>query len=242
MIIQPFHVRFDELNVRGEIPAATMLKYFQEAAGLDSESMGFGWQELQKENLAWVLMHMQLKPLAAHIERQPVKIKTWHAFSDKLFSRREFEVLDRQDKPLMQGSSWWVLMDTQKRRIARSPQRLLDLNPQTPHFLLEAANFKTPLPQTEPVSHFRVRARLEDLDINGHVNNTHYAAWAVESVPESVRSVKQLDEMLLAFKNECRHNEHIHTDVYPESENAFWHVLTRESDGKEAARVYTRWK
>ena len=132
-------------------------------------------------------------------------------------------------------------MDIQKRRLTRTPQRLLDGHEALPVDLEPEENFKAPLPADAPASTLEILTREEDLDLNAHVNNTHYAAWAIQSVPLAAREGKKLDRLLVSFKNECRAGEKITVGVYPCAPNAFWLTLTRQSDGKEAARVYTRW-
>lgn len=241
MIEQKFYVRYDELDANAHIPAAAFLKYFQQAAAQDSAQLGFGWKDLIKDNQAWILTHMQARALQADIPLQDVTVKTWHVFSDRLLSRRQFVVYGPDKTPLFEGSSWWAIMDVQKRRLARTPQRLLDAHTTLPEGLEAEENFKAPLPVPEPAYTREILTREEDLDLNGHVNNTHYAAWAIQSVPPEARQGKKLDRILLSFKNECRTGEKITVGVYPCEPNAFWLTLTRTSDGKEAARVYTRW-
>lgn len=242
MLTEEFKVRYDELDPKGAIPITTFLKYFQEAAALGAASMGYGWEQLQARNLAWIVTHMQVEILQSDAGKQPVYIRTWHAFSDKILSRREFEATDRNGTVLARGSSWWVLMDVQKRRITRNPQELLDANPAAPVYVQAEEDFKRPLPPSATANPLQLATRLGDIDINGHINNTRYSAWALESVPESVRTQKRLHKLFITFKNECRHPDEIVVSVYPETDSSFWHVLTRSSDGKEAARVYTAWK
>lgn len=241
MIEQIFPVRYDELDAHAHIPAAAFLKYFQQAAAQDSAQLGFGWKDLIKDNLAWILTHMQARALQADIPLQDVTVKTWHVFSDRLLSRRQFVVYGQDKTPLFEGSSWWAIMDIQKRRLTRTPQRLLDRHEALPVDLESEENFKAPLPADAPASTLEILTREEDLDLNAHVNNTHYAAWAIQSVPLAAREGKKLDRLLVSFKNECRAGEKITVGVYPCAPNAFWLTLTRQSDGKEAARVYTRW-
>ena len=113
MIEIPFHVRYDELDARAHIPAATFLKYFQQAAAQDSAQLGFGWEDLIQDRLAWILTHMQARALQADIPLQDVTVKTWHVFSDRLLSRRQFVVYGHNKTPLFEGSSWWAIMDVQ---------------------------------------------------------------------------------------------------------------------------------
>lgn len=239
MLIKPFEVRYDELDAHTCVSPLAFLRYFQEAAALDAASMAYGWEKLQQSRLAWVLTHMQLEMLGPGAHKQTVNVKTWHAFSDKILSRREFEITGRDGQPVARGSSWWLLMDIDKRRITKNPPELLALNPQTPHYIMEEENFKRPLPENAPqTARLDIAVRREDLDINGHVNNTHYAAWALESAPES----KRLKKLLINFKNECRAGENITVCAYAENEHTLHHTLTRASDGKEAARAVTQWQ
>ncbi|MBE6421771.1 MAG: hypothetical protein E7027_06590 [Elusimicrobium sp.] len=240
MIKKTFQVRFDELNAQGNIPTQTLLKYFQECAALDSQQLNFGFADMQQANTAWVLTHMQARALQADIAQQDVTVETWHAYSDKLLSRRQFIIYGQDGNKIMEGSSWWVIIDITRRRPVRTPQHLLDMNPAEREELEPEGNFKAALPCKTPTAALQIITREEDLDINTHVNNTHYAAWALESVPAEIKKGKRLEQILLSFKTECKEKETLRVEVYPESETSFWHVLVRESDGKEAARVYTR--
>lgn len=239
MLIKPFEVRYDELDANAHVSPLALLRYFQEAAAQDAASMAYGWEKLQESRLAWVLTHMQLEMLGPGAPKQTVKIKTWHAFSDKILSRREFEITGEDGAPLARGSSWWILMDIDKRRITKNPPELLALNPAEPQYVMPEENFKRPLPEGAPkTAELNIAVRREDLDINGHVNNTHYAAWALESAPEG----RRLKKLLINFKNECQAGETITVSTYAEGDNLFQHSLTRASDGKEAARAVTQWE
>lgn len=242
MIEKTFQVRFDELNAQGYIPLPTLLKYFQECAALDSKQLSFGFKDMLQANTAWVLTHMQAQEMQPCILQQAVTVKTWHAYSDKLLSRRQFVIYGEDGRELVKGSSWWVIIDITRRRPVRTPQHLLDMNPPEREALEAEGNFKAPLPCQTPIHSLSILTREEDLDINTHVNNTHYAAWALESVPAEVKSGKKLAQILLSFKTECREREPLRVEVYPETESSFWHVIIRENDGKEAARVYTRFE
>lgn len=238
MLKKPFEVRYDELDVQAHISVISLLRYFEETAALDAAQIAFGWEELQKQNLAWILTHMQLEMLTPHAPKQTVFVRTWHAFSDKILSRREFEITAQNGTVLARGASWWILMDTHKRRITKNPPQLLALNPKEPVYVTQEENFKRALPENAPVyAQKTFTVRSEDLDLNGHVNNVHYAAWALDTGPQD----KQLQKLLINFKNECRAGETVDAHSYQETDSIYHHVLTRRSDGKEAARIITFW-
>lgn len=239
MLEKTFEVRYDELDTHGHINTVSFLRYFQEAAALDAQSFQFGWENIQQNRLGWVLTHMQIEFLQTDIKRQPVKIRTWHAFSEKILSRREFEFLTLDNQPIARGASWWLLMDIDKRRITKSPAELLALNPEKPDFLVEEENFKRTAPEGSPLlPEVCIQTRQEDLDLNGHVNNTHYAAWALESAPQG----KKLKKLLINFKNECLAGETLLVKTSQENENCLHHQLIKQADQKEAAKAITLWE
>ncbi len=239
MLEKTFEVRYDELNTHGHISPVSFLRYFQEAAALDAQSFQFGWENIQQNRLGWVLTHMQIEFLQTDIQRQPVKIRTWHAFSEKILSRREFEFLTLDNQPIARGASWWLLMDIDKRRITKSPAELLALNPAEPTYLVQEENFKRTAPEgAASLPDVHICTRQEDLDLNGHVNNTHYAAWALESAPQG----KRLKKLLINFKNECLAGENLIVKTIQENENCLHHFLLKQTDQKEAAKAITEWE
>jgi acyl-ACP thioesterase len=108
---------------------------------------------------------------------------------------------------------------------------------------MEARQLKNPsFEGVTPVLSTDVLSRLEDIDPNGHVNNTHFSAWAIGAVPREVRDAKQLADFFINFKAEVMPGDKITVNTYAQEGGAYWHILIREGDNKEIASVYTAWK
>lgn len=252
MTHEEFRIRYYEVGPDGAVPLHTLCNYFQEAAGLDAHTLEVGAEDLAAQGVAWIITRMQLAPLAKATAGSRLTVHTWHSASDKLLSRREFRITTDKGEIVLKGTSWWLLMDLTTRRLARTPQSLLDRNPPTPEYVIAEHNPKAPdFAATRPIAKLNVLLREEDIDSNAHVNNTHFTAWAIESTPPGISQTRALKELVITFKNECFAKEQITVSVYaapPENDIgqangiAFWHMLRRESDGKETARVYTRWE
>ena len=247
MTHEEFRIRNYETGPDGAVPLHTLCDYFQEAAGLDAHKLAFGAEDLDG-GVTWVLTRMQLAPLAKVPAGSLLTAHTWHSFSDKLYSRREFYITNEKNETVLKGSSWWVLIDMKTRRLTRTAQRLLDMNPGTPDYVLAEHNPKAPdFTGVEPAAVMPVIVRDEDIDVNAHVNNTHFTAWAIESTPHEVAGALSLKELIVTFKNECRAKDRLTMFVHKlpgqaGGAAAFWHILVRENDGKECARIYTRWE
>ena len=250
MTSEQFRIRNYETGPDGAVPLHTLCDYFQEAAGLDALKLAFGAGDLVS-GATWVLARMQLAPLAKVTAGSMLTVHTWHSFSDKLFSRREFYITNEKNETVLKGSSWWVLIDIKTRRIVRVAQKLLDLNPATPEFVLDEHNPKAPdFTGAEPLATLPILVRDEDIDTNAHVNNTHFTAWAIESAPREIATTRTLKQLVITFKGECHAKDRLTMFVHtspPVSAGAqtgvaHWHLLVRENDGTECARVHTRWE
>jgi acyl-ACP thioesterase len=247
MTHEDFRIRYYEAGPGGAVPLHTLCDYFQEAAGLDAHTLSFGAEDLIAANgVTWVLTRMQLEPLAKATVGAILTVHTWHSFSDKLFSRREFYMENEKKEIVLKGTTWWVLIDMNTRRLARTPESLLAMNPAAPNHVLTEHNPKTPnFTGMTPVTTLPIIVRDEDIDSNAHVNNTHFIAWALESAPKEIAEKLTLKELVITFKNECFSKDKLTLSVYeiPASAGkACWHILTREQDGRENARIYTWWE
>lgn len=249
MTHQDFRVRYYELGPDVAVPLHTLCDYFQDAAGIDAHTLAFGSEDLASiSGTTWVLNRMQLAPLmpAKASGGSTFTVHTWHSFSEKLTARREFHITNEKGETVLKGATWWLLMDIKTRRLSRIPQSLIDMNPPAPEFVVAENNPKLPnYAGVQPLATLPIIVRDEDIDSNAHVNNTHFTAWALESAPREATAGRSLKELVITFKNECFSKDKLAIAVYEEPAapgKAFWHILTRENDGKETARIYTRWE
>jgi acyl-ACP thioesterase len=243
MLEETFKVRYYEMGADSAVPLWILQNYFQEAAGLDAHNLSFGWEELSPNGIAWMLTKMQFKFFKTIKNAQTVKIKTWHHVCEKIQSRRDFIIYDGSGEEVCKGISWWLILDLAKRKIVRAPKELIALNGSNPPPVMEASILKSPdFTAKSPIAQVSVIARLEDIDYNGHVNNVHFSAWAMAGVPENIYQNKRLDDVFINFKAEVKLGDKITVNTYEQAANAYWHIITRDADGKEIASVFTSWR
>lgn len=247
MYKETFKTNYFDLAPNGKIPLHVLLRYFAECASKDADSLCFGLADFKSQNIVWILAKMEIKKLQDIGHHHNMTVKTWHVSSDKILSRRDFVILDEQNQPIIQGITWWFLMNMNTRKITRTPQSLMALNTNKLVHIMQETPLQTPkLEGSLPLKTISVLARWEDMDINKHINNTHYIAWAQESIPQDVIGNKQLDLLHINFKAEGFAGEHIEVasyhDTQLEGQSAFWHIITRKNDGRELVRIHTTWR
>jgi acyl-ACP thioesterase len=80
--------------------------------------------------------------------------------------------------------------------------------------------------------------------MNRHVNNVNYIEWGLESIPDRILRENRLSRFEIAFKAESNYGDRIESSsksVQDGKNHCFLHMLRRESDRKELARMRSIW-
>lgn len=239
-----FHVRSYELASRGEASLASVCHLLQESASLHAQELGASPEQLLAEGMTWFLARMRVR-----IERYPkwrhaVSVETWPVEVDPPYAIRDFRVRDEGRDEIAAASSWWLLMDMERRKpLRRIPQRVLDLHPREPVRALGTA--KVRVPRLDEADHEeRVRVRGSDLDMNGHVNHVFYVDQVEHTLPGESGRDRGVAELEIEFRSECHAGDEIVARSRREgdSEDVYLHSLVREGDSTEVARARTLWR
>lgn len=201
----------------GMISIATLL---QEAASNHAVAMwgrsteGFA-SDPSMTGLIFVMTRMQIQ-----MERYPrwgdvVEIRTWFQEDGKLAAQRDWVMTDKATGQVLgRATSTWVMINMQTRRLCKFPDDIrakcesFQLKPPKHAIAREYTRQKLPdleLP-AKIVGPIQV-ARRTDMDMNGHVNNVTYLAWAMETVPSNNYASSHLYQIEIDFKAECHSGE-----------------------------------
>ena len=244
MLEKIFPVRHYEFNAKHELTPWGLQNFFQESACIEADDLGFGFKVLTPKNIAWVLTKLQIKISRSLQWCGTVKIKTWIVSASKITSRRDFIMYDKDGNEIAKGTTEWVIIDLINRRLTRIPQFILDGHPATTEQGALEQNFmRVPsFEGKEPVNSCKIYTRLEDIDVNNHVNNQHFTAWALQTTPKEILDNMRAEDLLVYFKKEISLGDIITVNAYKaDEENAFWYKLINQ-EGKEASVVFARFK
>lgn len=238
-----FPVRYHELDFHGCVQPVTLLNYVQDAAGMHAKELGVSVSDLRVHGLTWVLARIHLI-----VERYPragesVLVHTWPATRQGLFSCREFELFDGEGRITGRATTSWAVLNVASRR----PVKLEGNLPPYPLLTRRAIDDDFPplpqLPENQPtVLSFRVLR--SDLDINQHVNNAVFAGWALETVPDEV-AAGSLVELEISFRAEALYGETVESCCSVVESGPLpccLHQIINQQDGRELARLRTRWR
>lgn len=187
---------FDKFN---HIKPSAVLELFQDAAGQHAEEIGVGFDEMIERSYLWVLTRIKFKMLFSPIKYQKVIVKTWPLVPNKLVYRREYSIENEHGEKLIVGSSEWVVMHSEKRRLIADP----NLYPFTEGFhtemMFEEKFTKVPNFEADGLPRI-INAGFSELDVNNHVNNTKYANYVLDANAPSETDI--LKEFQIDYRKE----------------------------------------
>ncbi len=234
-----YTVQYYETDQRGFARPVALLNYMQAAAGEHSALLRVAVADLRKSGHTWVLSRVHLA-----MERYPrggdaVRIKTWPAARNALFTVRDYELFNPAGDILGRATTSWAVLNLKTRR----PVKLADVLPSFPINPRRALNdaFST-IPVLEEAEHeLRLPVLRGDLDINRHVNNTVYAGWALETIPAEVDDSCRLAAIEIAFRAEALYGDTIVAGTAIAGPDCYIHRIENGHSGQELARLRTRW-
>lgn len=179
---QNLQLPYSMLGANKHVRMDRILSLFQDAAGFHSHQMGVSGFDLAKKQLKWVISRYQVRMQHRLHWPGPYELKTWRYPWKNLYEIRQFEINSPQGVTQIQALSVWVMVRAETTRPVRlsyhMPPALMD---NTAHLTPELWANTPDLTRWDHEK--RLHIRMHDLDLNQHVNNTRYLAWALESLP-----------------------------------------------------------
>lgn len=177
---QNFTFSDDDFDSYGNIIPSKILEVFETGANAHGSLIGVSFEDMIVRNLLWVVTHIKYEVLKKVQPNRTVKLVTWPLPPTLMGFQRDYTLYDEDDNVIIKGTSNWVTIDTEKRKLKMSS----DIFPKG-DFLTDK-NFSE---RIRRLRDFEAEGKpyivVPDerlIDRNGHVNNTNYADFAVDSL------------------------------------------------------------
>ena len=170
------NIHWENVDISGKLSLPGLGQLLISTATQHAENLGFGFKELKKQNLNWVLFRMNIEIKQLPAWNDSVTLTTWPQGVKGLFGLREFTMKDAKGKSLVVAGSEWMIIDLETRR----PKRLNQFEDILKFESSEKAFDKTALiPNTKGIftDLFSVVVRHADMDFNGHATARRYFDW-----------------------------------------------------------------
>lgn len=239
-----YTIRTYEIDHQKRMTIPALVPLMQEAAMQHVFRLKLSVWDLETEQVAWVLMRLQLEVKRLPQLEETITIKTCPTGLERILTYRNFWIYDAAGELIAEAVTHWVLMDTQTRRLRTIPEwietRFSQLIPPA-HDGLQPSRHKLPaFVQADQQKSFHVR--WHDLDFNLHLNNTYYLLYLLEGLPASWLSERTLTRLDIAYKSEVRMEESFEIRMQQLASGQFLHQMTQGKEEKVLAEMVSEWR
>jgi acyl-ACP thioesterase len=190
------------INAKKQLSLLGLLGIIQDISAEHAYHLGFGYEEMKRQDFFWVLIRQKLKMESWPAWHQTITVKTWTQPIKSFYAIREFELFV-EDQKIGACSTTWMILDSVK----RTPKEMNNLegsfaNTRTDYHLGFKAG-KVVMPEQSMMSQQEISVKISDLDMNNHVNNIKYSQWALDTVPFEKHEEYVVSEHEINFMSEA---------------------------------------
>jgi acyl-ACP thioesterase len=241
--IDNYNVRSYHADFKQQLSIISLFNFLQESAWRHASKNAFGFYDLLDQGFFWALTRGSVI-----IDRYPVwgdslRIETWSKEPDALIAYRDFEVFNEKNEQLFKASTAWLIVDIKSRHL----QRMAQFKDKFPHLLTRHAiaqhPVKLPALSQNTMNDSVARAIcINDMDMNGHVNNANYVRWIIDSFPFDFIKNNEIAEIEVNFMHESKAGEHYTINITEQAAKQYLCNVVRVEDGCELARILLKFR
>lgn len=211
MIIKhEFEISFRDVGKSSKITNSALLNMLEDIAGMHSNQVGYGLNDISKTGVTWVLLNWKLRVLHRPIYGSKLNIETWARKAVKFYTYRDFRVYDESNNLVAIATSKWALVDATTMSIARITPDLLNLyQPENVSVFAQEEELSKLLAPPEVLNQYTYTVARRDIDINNHMHNLYYLDLAYEALPNEVYSNSDFNNVEIMYKKEMKLNDKI---------------------------------
>ncbi len=229
-----------QTNQYGKASMASLFHIMLEAAWAHAQIMDWGYDDLKNHNLFWVLSRFYLQVEKYPVWQDQITLNTWSAGTDGMYAYREYILEDSKGEIILKGSSAWLILDMDTRKIFR----LNDYKATFPKRIDPNAcrNPKRIKPDAHTGSLNYSQVLFSELDINKHFNSVKYVERVLDDFGIDFLNTHEPAELEVNYLKEAVAGDQIGVTRTQISENEFLNCLVREADGVDLCAMRIAWR
>lgn len=201
-VAEPFHVDFT-----GKLTMSVLGNHLLNCAGFHAAERGFGIASLNENDYTWVLSRLAIELEEMPSQYASFSIQTWVENVYRLFTDRNFAILDQEGRAIGYARSIWAMISL----TTRKPADLLTLHGGhiTDYICAKECPIGKPgriqVGKDSFVSDYPTK--YSDIDINGHVNSIKYIEHILDLFPLEMFREKKIKRFEMAYVAESYYGD-----------------------------------
>lgn len=206
MYIEKFTVLSTDIDSNLEIRLSSLLRYMQDVATEHASRLKIGHKELLDKRMIWVIVRMDIKINRLPKVDEEFIVSTHPGEMTSFTFPRYFEIYDKHHHLLVSASSLWVIINYDTRKIILKP-----FSDKKLPFEVDKDDLPLPSKIAESASNKvdERKARYSEVDMNGHINNTHYFDYVLDTHEPSFYQKNVIKSFSINFDKEIMAGEKI---------------------------------
>ncbi|MBQ8162829.1 MAG: hypothetical protein IJZ93_00475 [Clostridia bacterium] len=223
---EKYDVKFHETDANEVVSVSQTFKYIQETAMRQMRGINQSYEYLFEHKKAFILSAIRLEMYAPIYAYDKIEAKTW-ASEGRGYTYPRYYEIERDGETVCKATSTWALVDTETKKLL-------------PVGSIDTSKYPIEEPvKTEHTARIRIPSALplalvgeytvkySDIDLNGHMNNTNYANFLCDYIPNIEKL--RITSIGIAFLNEAKYKENL--KIYIARVDSKYFIRTIRSDG-----------
>ena len=187
------------------LKVSSIFKLLQMVSTNHSEILHIGKEDVMNNGMIWVVTKMQVNIYEYPHLNDEIMVCTHPGATKKFIYPRFYEIYDKKGKLLIAGAAIWVLLDANSRRLITKPlenKKLVD----EPH----KDDIALPNSFSIPGECLKIedrKVRYNDIDLNGHLNNTKYVDYIVDINDKKFYDSYQVKQIVISYEHEIKEGQ-----------------------------------
>lgn len=203
-----------ECNPQGRMPITLLINRLIEVATLHADAIGIGYETLVDRHETWVLSRVAVEMTLYPAVNDHYTVRTWISSINRLFSERDFEILDTEGNPIGYARTVWAVLNTDTRLGAdiSHMEWVRELIPADKTCPVDKPS--RPQPVTGYNAH-PYRFTYCDIDFNRHVNSSRYIELLLNQWSLQFHDHNRLTRFEIAYLREAYYDEEVEVRLQP---------------------------
>ena len=227
LVAEPFHVDFT-----GHLTLGVLGNHLLNCAGFHATERGFGMATLNEDNYTWVLSRLAIEMDDMPRQYEEFSVQTWVENVYRLFTDRNFAVLDKEGKAIGYARSVWAMINMNTRKpadlLSMHGGSIVDYICQDKLCPIDKPS-RIKVTATEP--EVSLTAKYSDIDINGHVNSIRYIEHILDLFPLDLYKQQHIRRFEMAYVAESYYGDTL--SLYHDDEGEGMYQVEIRKNGSE---------
>ena len=236
-----FRIESNICDFKEKATITTISRFLLEAAMIHARERRFGYEQISKDNMAWVLSRLSVQMAAYPAGNQSITVETWIETVSRFFTQRCFRLIDPSEKTIGYARTVWAAVDMQTRR----PIDILTWRPDMAEYV--DAEKQCPIERMNKIpaingidSCMEYTVRYSDIDINKHMNSAKYIEHTINVFDLSLFNEKFIHQFEIIFHAEGKFGDKLKLYMQNPAENEYL-IDTKKGD-ESVCRSRVVWK